>query len=159
MVEEAALLLSKEFLSGVELKLDLNRATPPVRVNKGKLQQALLNLVVNASEAMKGSGKLTLSVRPLTILPELAEGRFTVRPNDAAHYVQIAVMDTGPGIPAEILDRIFEPFFTTKTAGTRKGTGLGLSLVHTMAGQEGFGLAVQSKPGAGATFHLFIPET
>jgi signal transduction histidine kinase len=71
--------------------------------------------------------------------------------------VQIEVADSGPGIPEGILDRIFEPFFTTKTAGTRKGTGLGLSLVHTVANQEGLGLAVRSKPGAGATFYLYIP--
>jgi len=156
-VEEAALLLSKEFLSGVELKLNLDRSTPTVRINKGKLQQALLNLVVNAAEALKGTGRLTLSVIATKALPELPEGRFATRPGTAASYVQIAVADTGPGIPPEILDRIFEPFFTTKTAGTRKGTGLGLSLVHTLANQEGLGLAVHSKPGAGATFHLFIP--
>jgi signal transduction histidine kinase len=157
LVEEAALLLSKEFLSGVELGLNLDRSTPAVRINKGKLQQALLNLVVNAAEALKGSGRLTISVSAIAVLPELPEGRFATRPGPASSYVQIEVADSGPGIPEGILDRIFEPFFTTKTAGTRKGTGLGLSLVHTVANQEGLGLAVRSKPGAGATFYLYIP--
>jgi signal transduction histidine kinase len=113
--------------------------------------------VVNAAEALKGTGRLTLSVTAIRALPELPEGRFATRPRASASYLQIAVADTGPGIPAEILDRIFEPFFTTKTAGTRKGTGLGLSLVHTVASQEGLGLAVHSKLGEGATFYLFIP--
>jgi len=158
LVEEVALLLSREFLSGIELKLDLHRTTQPVRVNKGTLQQALLNLVVNAAEAMKGSGRLTFSVQAVTALPELPEGRFAMRPREAAGYVEIAVVDTGPGIAPEIMDRIFEPFFTTKTAGTRKGTGLGLSLVHTIAGHEGLGLVVHSKLGHGATFYLFIPR-
>jgi signal transduction histidine kinase len=158
LVEEVALLLSKEFLSGVELRLELDRTTPPVRVNRGKLQQALLNLVVNAAEAMKGSGRLTLRVSPTARLPDLWHGRFALRPEPGASYVQLTVSDTGPGIAPDILDRIFEPFFTTKTAGTRKGTGLGLSLVHTVAEQEGFGLAVESHPGVGATFHILLPR-
>lgn len=152
-VEETVALLTREFLSGIQLTLALNRQVPRVRIARGRLEQMLLNLVVNAAEAMKGQGKLELAVdcRPA------ADGDFLLRPTPAADLVELRVTDSGPGIPPEILPRIFEPFFTTKSAGVKQGTGLGLSLVYSIAEQDGVGIAVESRPGRGAAFRLFLP--
>lgn len=157
VVQDTANLLRREFLAGIRLEVQLDPATPGIHFSPGKLQQALLNLIVNAAEAMKGTGTLTLSVRPIGGLPSRPGLRFITRPRPSASFVEVCVQDTGPGIPSEILDRIFEPFFTTKSAGTRKGTGLGLSMVHTMATQNEVGLAVVSVPGQGAAFVLLLP--
>lgn len=157
VIRDTSLLLSREFLAGIELRHELRPALPPVHISPGKLQQILLNLIVNAAEAMKGSGTLLLGAQAIDILPADAALRYVVRPRDSPTYIRVSIRDTGPGIPPEILDRIFEPFFTTKSAGTRKGTGLGLSMVHTVAVHAGLGLAVSSQPGHGATFLLFLP--
>ncbi|MSU58844.1 MAG: hypothetical protein EXS35_11880 [Pedosphaera sp.] len=154
VVEETVSLLSKEFLSGLALTMELDRHTPPVKIGRGRLEQALLNLLVNASEAMQGQGKLKIVVRPRAACPEVL---LVLRPHAAGSYVELSVTDSGPGIALEIRDRIFEPFFTTKRTGTKAGTGLGLSLVYSIAQQEGLGLKVESEPGEGATFSLFIP--
>ncbi len=80
-----------------------------------------------------------------------------LRPRSAEHYVELSVIDSGPGIAPEIRDRLFEPFFTTKHSGSKAGTGLGLSMVYSIAEQWGFGLSVDSEPGQGAVFTLMIP--
>jgi signal transduction histidine kinase len=157
LVEQTALLLSKEFLNGITLQLRLDRSAAPVWISAGKLQQALLNLVVNAAEALNGAGTLSLAVQSVTEESDLLEARVVTRPRPAGSYVKITIADSGPGIALEIIDRVFEPFFTTKLAGTKKGTGLGLSLVHMVATQEGLGLAVRSQPAKGTVFFLFLP--
>lgn len=154
VVENAVSLLSKEFLSGLTLTLALDRHAPPVAVGRGRIEQVLLNLLVNASEAMQGQGKLNIAVHTRSGLPELA---YVLRPNAAARFVELRVSDSGPGITPEIRDRLFEPFFTTKRSGAKTGTGLGLSLVYSIAEQDGLGLSVDSEPGKGATFALVIP--
>ena len=84
-------------------------------------------------------------------------GTLVLRPKEAPTYVELAVIDSGPGIAPEVLPRIFEPFFTTKHRGATRGTGLGLSTVYTMSEQDGLGIAVETQPGQGARFHIFIP--
>jgi signal transduction histidine kinase len=153
VVENAVGLLSKQFLGGIDLQLDLDRGLPPIALAKGRLEQILLNLVVNASEAMKGQGTLRLAVQEA---PAAAAG-WVLPPVQASRYVQLLVADTGPGIAPEILPRIFEPFFTTKNAGTTRGTGLGLPMVYTLAQHEGFGLRVESELGKGTAFSIVIP--
>lgn len=153
-VEETVSLLSKEFLSGIALTLELDRRAPQVDISRGQVEQVLLNLVVNASEAMQGKGKLKISVHSRGDLPQR---NFVLRPAPAAHFVELSVSDSGPGIPAEIRDRLFEPFFTTKRSGAKAGTGLGLSLVYSIAQQENLGLNVESEPGKGAAFTIYFP--
>jgi signal transduction histidine kinase len=153
MVESDVALLSKQFLGRVALTLELDRSAPPVSCAQGRLEQILLNLVVNASEAMKGDGKLLIAVRPRADLDAV----YALRPRPAPRYVQLIVADSGPGIPPEILPRIFEPFFSTKDAGTTRGTGLGLSMVYTLAQQDGLGISAESAPGKGAAFRITIP--
>jgi signal transduction histidine kinase len=154
VVENAVSLLSKEFLSGLTLNLELDRNAPAVMVSQGRLEQVLLNLIVNASEAMQGQGKLKITVHARNQVPPK---NFVVRPRVAARFVELSVTDSGPGIAPEVRDRLFEPFFTTKRSGSKAGTGLGLSLVYSIAQQDALGLAVESEPGKGAAFTMLLP--
>jgi signal transduction histidine kinase len=154
MVEETVSLLSKEFLSGITLTLELDREAPKVNVSRGRLEQVLLNLIVNASEAMQGNGKLKITLHRRTAMPARP---YALRPATAENFIEMVVADSGPGIAPENQPRIFEPFFTTKRAATKAGTGLGLSLVYAIAQQDGLGLSVESEPDKGATFTIVIP--
>ena len=152
VVSEMLAMLTKQFLSGIVLTLELDPATPPVSGDAGRLEQILLNLVVNAAEAMNGHGKLLLALRPCA----QAAGCW-LAPRPAPSYLELSIQDSGPGIPPEILPRIFEPFFTTKRGATEHGTGLGLTTVYALAQQDGLGLAVESVPGRGTLFRVLIP--
>jgi signal transduction histidine kinase len=155
VVEETLGLLSQQFLSGTRLTLELDRETPPVVLSRGRLGQILLNLIVNAAEAMNGAGQLAITVRPLAELPGAG---LVLAPREAPSYVELVVADSGPGIAPDVLPRIFEPFFTTKNVGATRGTGLGLSMVYSAAQADGLGLAVESTPGRGTTFRVVIPR-
>ena len=116
----------------------------------GQFETAIVNLAVNARDAMSGEGKLTITVRAANKVPALRS-----HPPQIGRFVAISVLDTGSGIAAEKLDQIFEPFFTTKAVGA--GTGLGLSQAFGFAKQSGGEIAVTSRPGAGATFTIYLP--
>jgi signal transduction histidine kinase len=150
-------LLSRQFLSGLTLNLQLDPSCPPVYGSRARLEQALLNLLVNASEAMNGSGVLTLTARKVEASAPPWPG--VLQPRAASACVELSVSDTGPGIAPEVLPRVFEPFFTTKNVGTQRGTGLGLSLVYAIAQQDGWGLDLQSAPDRGTTFTLLLPAS
>ncbi|HEY3915971.1 MAG TPA: ATP-binding protein, partial [Verrucomicrobiae bacterium] len=154
IIAEAVSLLSKEFLSGIALTLEVERDPPKAAIARGPLEQVLLNLVVNASEAMQGSGKLKIILRACPVLPDVP---YVLRPANSVRYVELIVRDSGPGIAPDLRDRVFEPFFTTKDAGSKVGTGLGLSLVYTIAKENHLGLAVESEEGKGAVFRLVMP--
>jgi PAS domain S-box-containing protein len=125
-----------------------------VEADPSQLESAVLNLAVNARDAMPEGGTITLSSR-VVALDELAISTLD-RPLPPGDYVQISVKDTGFGIPAELLPRIFEPFFTTKEAG--KGTGLGLAAVYgTVAAHHG-SVEVRSEPGKGSEFRILLPR-
>jgi len=155
VVGDTVALLSRQFLGGLTLNLELDQSCPPIHGSRARLEQALLNLIVNASEAMKSSGVLTIKARPMDSSAPAADG--ALQSKAASAGVELSVSDTGSGIAPDVLPRIFEPFFTTKTAGAQRGTGLGLSLVYAIAKQDGWGLGVQSAPGKGATFTLLLP--
>ncbi|HVR34215.1 MAG TPA: ATP-binding protein [Methylomirabilota bacterium] len=153
VVEDTVSLLSRQFLSGIELVLELDRETPRVAMAADRLEQVLLNLIVNAAEAMEGRGRLRIGVR----MRDHHSGRWVLRPESAGRFVELSLTDSGPGVPPEARARIFEPFFTTKTSGATPGTGLGLSTVYTIARQEGLGIRVENLPDKGALFLIGIP--
>ncbi len=142
-------------LIGEKVKLDLvhGRDLWPVKVDVSQFEQVIVNLAVNARDAMPDGGKLT--VRTGNVTSEEA-GQLAHKGMPAADYVRIDISDTGTGIPAEIVDKIFEPFFSTKEVG--KGTGLGLSTVYGIVKQTGGFIYVDSEPGKGTSFHIFLPR-
>ncbi len=125
---------------------------PLINADAGMIEQMLMNLVVNAGEAMAGGGHLTLSLQAVQVTSEAARENLEARPGK---FICLSVLDTGCGIAPEILPRIFEPFFTTKPMG--KGTGLGLATVYGIAKQHEGWIEVQSQLGQGTTFHVFLP--
>lgn len=154
MVNSAVMLLSKQFLSRIELTLHLNPNVPQAICSRSRLEQILLNLIVNASEALAGRGKLVISVQPANPLPGAAR---VLSPRQAARYVELIVADSGPGIAPEILPQVFEPFFSTKKTGLNRGTGLGLSMVYALAEQDGLGVSLHTALAKGTRFHITIP--
>jgi two-component system cell cycle sensor histidine kinase/response regulator CckA len=142
-------------LIGEKVKLDLvhGRDLWPVKVDVSQFEQVIVNLAVNARDAMPDGGKLT--VRTTNVTSEDA-ARLSYKGMPAADYVRIDVADTGSGIPPDIVDKIFEPFFSTKEVG--KGTGLGLSTVYGIVKQTGGFVYVDSEAGKGTSFHIFLPR-
>jgi CheY-like chemotaxis protein len=126
---------------------------PIIDADRTQLQQILLNLAVNARDAMPGGGHLTIRTGRLRAAARI-DGGPDLPPGE---YVWLEVRDTGEGIPPETIDRIFEPFFTTKAFG--QGTGLGLSTVYGIAKQSGGDVMVTSSPGMGAIFRVLLPAT
>ncbi|HYH21518.1 MAG TPA: ATP-binding protein [Azospirillum sp.] len=123
----------------------------PIKADRGQLELAVLNLAINARDAMPKGGVLRLVTRNLHCADP-----FTSPAGCAGDFVALSVEDTGGGIPPEVIDRVFEPFFTTKEVG--KGTGLGLSMVYGFAQQSGGTARVESRPGAGTTVTLLLPR-
>jgi PAS domain S-box-containing protein len=136
----------------IELVTRLSAETGHTRADAGQLEQVIMNLVVNAKDAMPEGGKLTLRTADVTVRPNFSEHRF-IHPG---RYAVISVSDTGHGMDKETQSRIFEPFFTTKEKG--KGTGLGLSTVYGIVKQSNGYVFVESEPGAGTTFNVYLPR-
>ncbi len=142
-------------LIGEKVKLDFvhGRDLWPVKVDVSQFEQVIVNLAVNARDAMPEGGKLAIKT---SNVPASDVERLHYKGMPAADYVSIAISDTGTGIPADIVDKIFEPFFSTKEVG--KGTGLGLSTVYGIVKQTGGFIYVDSVPDQGTTFRIFLPR-
>jgi PAS domain S-box-containing protein len=152
VVENNARMLRR--LIGDEIELTFEQAEKPlfVRSDRTQIEQIIINLALNARDAMPGGGQLKIVVAPIEISEDAR------RDNNDAHpgsYAQISVSDTGEGMTDAVIARIFEPFFTTKPIGS--GTGLGLSLVYGIVQQNGGSIQVKSAPGKGSTFQIHLP--
>ncbi len=137
----------------VELSTGLDPSTCLMKADPGQIEQVIMNLVVNARDAMPRGGRLTVETKNVTIGEEVRLDAVGVAPGS---YVLLAVRDTGLGMDAEVRSHLFEPFFTTKEKG--RGTGLGLSTVYGIVQQSGGSITVESAPGQGAIFRIYFPR-
>lgn len=152
IVEETLGILGSTIDKSIEIRTNLLKHLPTVDADSGQLQQALLNLCVNARDAMAGGGELHITTDIETITEDYVENHKGAREGS---YVTISVTDTGTGMDKDTLNRIFEPFFTTKEEG--KGTGLGLAMVYGVVKNHGGFVYVYSEPKIGSTFKMHLP--
>ena len=152
-IDEAVSFIKHTIDKKVEVELIKESSLWVVKADLGQMNQILINLMVNAADAMIDGGLLKLKSSNVIIDKKYCQTHADARPGD---FVKIEITDTGQGIPANVIDRIFEPFFTTKPVG--KGTGLGLAMVYGIArGHEGW-IEVKSKIGKGTTFEVYLPR-
>jgi PAS domain S-box-containing protein len=154
MVTDTARLLKSILGEHIEIALLLANDAWSALADPSQLSAAIVNLAVNARDAMPGGGKLTLETANIMLDEVGASGDGKVKTGE---FVMIAVTDTGQGIPADIRDRVFEPFFTTKGIG--RGTGLGLSMVYGFAKQSGGTVEIDSEEGRGTVIKLYLPRS
>jgi PAS domain S-box-containing protein len=124
-----------------------------VKVDVGSMEQVIMNLVVNARDAITGTGRITLETQNVTLDNDYCRLHAETTPGE---FVVLAVTDTGAGMSPEVRSKVFEPFFTTKPVG--EGTGLGLAMCHGIIKQAGGNISVYSEPGAGTTFRVYLPR-
>ncbi len=153
ILAELSHLLRRLIGETIELKMVHGRDLGLVKADQGQLEQVIINLVVNARDAMEDGGELRIRTENVAIAEGDAETR-AIMP--AGHYILIELVDSGCGIATEHLDRIFDPFFSTKEVGA--GTGLGLSTVYGIVKQSGGYVFVDSAPGKGTTFSIYLPR-
>jgi PAS domain S-box-containing protein len=146
-------LLRRMLGEDIEIEMKLNPRLWTALADKGQVETALLNLTVNARDAMPAGGKLTIETGNVHLDEDYAAQNTEIAPGD---YVMLAVTDTGKGMPADVLDHAFEPFFTTKEVG--KGSGLGLSMIYGFAKQSGGHVKIYSEVDHGTTVRLYLPR-
>jgi CheY-like chemotaxis protein len=153
VVRDSERLLRRVLGEDVTLTVELDEGLWPVLCDPAQLEQVILNLVVNARDAMPSGGTLSISARnaEARLLVDLRTGE-----RRKGEWVRLSVRDSGTGMSPEVQAHLFEPFFTTKGSG--KGTGLGLATVHGIVAQSGGHIEVESAPGRGSTFDLFLPR-
>ena len=153
VVSDVQKLLARLIGEDIDLVTDLGRELGSVRVDPGQMEQVVINLAVNARDAMPNGGRITLGTANIDLTQRLARGHLSVEPG---RYVVLSVSDTGHGMDEDVQSHLFEPFFTTKEVG--KGTGLGLSMVYGIIEQSGGHIMFDSTPGVGTTFTLYFPR-
>jgi two-component system, cell cycle sensor histidine kinase and response regulator CckA len=146
------LVVERVGLSLAHLGQQSGRPLKPIRADRRQLEQVLINLVVNARDAMPDGGRIRIETEPVTLVEDMKRDRASVPAGD---YSVIRVIDDGTGIPEDLKQKIFEPFFTTKRVG--EGTGLGLSMAYGIIKQSGGFIFVDSEPGKGTVFSVYLP--
>jgi two-component system NtrC family sensor kinase len=150
LIEDTARLVERPaHLSDIEVTMDLDRDLPQVWVDEDLIKQVIMNILVNAQQAIEDEGSITIRSR------RAAEARSPELGGEPMPMIEISVTDTGCGIPAKDLQRIFDPFFTSKGVG--KGTGLGLSVSHGIVMAHNGAIEVDSEVGKGSTFRIYLP--
>ncbi len=152
VVRQSSELLRRTIPKMIEIELSLSKEIKTVYADAAQLQHVILNLAINAKDAMPQGGKLSLRTQNITLGEEFAKRLPEVKPG---HYVTLIVSDTGHGIPEEVIDRIFEPFFTTKKAG--EGTGLGLAMAFGIVKMHKGHIMCHSQTGIGTSFEIYLP--
>jgi two-component system, cell cycle sensor histidine kinase and response regulator CckA len=152
LVRESLPLLRSSLPREMEIAADVDPGCPPARLDPLQLEQVLLNLCINARDALEGTGTLRIGARARSVDAAVCT---SCRREVCGEYVEITVADEGPGMTREVAERIFEPFFSTKEA--RKGSGMGLAIVHGIVHEHGGHVLVDSAPGAGTGFHVLFP--
>jgi two-component system, cell cycle sensor histidine kinase and response regulator CckA len=153
-ITETLSLLEKVLGSNIEIKTKLARDLPVVRADPTQIEQVVMNLCINARDAMPEGGALLIETQRVSFDQQFCDAQPFARPG---YYCMVCITDTGTGMDAATLDRIFEPFFTTKEMG--KGTGLGLATVYGIVRQHGGFSHVYSEVGVGTTFRVYLPMT
>jgi hypothetical protein len=153
-VRDAGQLLKRTLGEHIELSISPEPALWPVKADRGQLEQVLVNLAVNARDAMPGGGRLTIDTGNVEVDETYASGRPGLTPG---RYIRLRVSDTGVGMDRATLDRLFEPFFSTKPKG--RGTGLGLATVYGIVTGAGGTIDVYSEPSLGTAFSVLLPAT
>src|ERR1700730_7757536 len=153
LVIDAARLLRPTLGEQIEIESMLAHDSAPALIDPSQLSTAILNLALNARDAMPNGGKLTLETKNVVLDENYAAMSSEVNPGN---YVMIAVSDSGKGIPTRLLDKVFEPFYTTKDVG--KGSGLGLSMVYGFVKQSNGHIKIYSEEGHGTTVKLYLPQ-
>jgi len=153
VIEESVRMLKHIIQEDIELAVQIAPDLGNAKADTGQIEQALMNLVVNAKDAMPAGGKLIIQTANVCIDKTYAQNTLDVVPGE---YVMITVSDTGQGMTNEVKAHLFEPFFTTKEQG--KGTGLGLAMVHGIVKQNGGYITVYSEVGKGTTFRIYLPR-
>ncbi|MEX2276521.1 MAG: PAS domain-containing protein [Cucumibacter sp.] len=153
LVDDLTVLLKRLIGETIVLGVDHSRDVWPVRADRNQFEQVIINLVVNARDAMPGGGKVTVKTRNIG---EREAAAFNYRGMPGADYVLIEVEDSGTGMTPQVMEKIFEPFYTTKDIG--KGTGLGLATVYGIIKQTGGFIYPESTVGKGTTFRIFLPR-
>jgi signal transduction histidine kinase len=153
LVADLEKMLARLIGEDVQLITRPSADVPTIRADRGQIEQVLVNLVVNARDAMPHGGRITIETTTIRLDPEYAQSRTDVAPGD---YVLISVSDTGHGMSSEVQSHLFEPFYTTKDRS--KGTGLGLATSYGIVKQSGGHIAAYSEPGVGTTMRIFLPR-
>ncbi len=151
-VKQVIKLLARTIPKMIEIELHLDEELKIINADPVQIQQTLMNLAVNAKDAMQNGGKLIIATENVSLDEEYCRAQLRVKPGD---YVLLSISDTGHGMDNGTRERIFEPFFSTKPAG--RGTGLGLAMAYVIVSSHGGSIVCESQPGKGATFLIYLP--